>query len=103
MAGARCARPGAATGARRTRRGAAALASEARLARLLEALSWWRGPAFEDLDDQDWALVERRRLAELRLHAVEAVADARLRIGRASEAVPDLDAHVAAHPWREEG
>ncbi|MDA0136478.1 BTAD domain-containing putative transcriptional regulator [Solirubrobacter deserti] len=82
---------------------AATLASEARLGRLLEALGWWRGPAFADLDDQDWALGERRRLAELRLHAVEAVADARVRIGRAAEAVADLDAHVAAHPWREEG
>ena len=79
------------------------LPAERRLERLLEALSWWRGPAFAELDDQDWALLERRRLAELRLFAVEAVADARLRIGRAGEAVADLDAHVAAHPWREEG
>ncbi|MDA0183819.1 winged helix-turn-helix domain-containing protein, partial [Solirubrobacter phytolaccae] len=82
---------------------AADLPSEARLARLLEAVGAWRGPAFAELDDFDWARVERARLAELRLHAVESVADARLRLGLAADAVPDLDAHVAAHPWREEG
>lgn len=80
-----------------------ALPSEARLAALLEAVGLWRGPAFAELDDFDWARVERARLAELRLAAVESIADARLRLGRAADAVPDLDAHVAAHPWREEG
>ncbi|MCW3820442.1 AfsR/SARP family transcriptional regulator, partial [Micromonospora sp. DR5-3] len=30
-------------------------------------------------------------------------AEALLDLGRAAEAVPDLDAHVAEHPWREEG
>ncbi|MGW6773994.1 BTAD domain-containing putative transcriptional regulator, partial [Streptomyces sp. NPDC055037] len=42
------------------------------------------------------------RLAELRLHAVERRAGARLSLGLAAEAVPDLDAHVAEHPWRED-
>lgn len=83
--------------------GAASLPSEARLAALVEAVGMWRGPAFAELDDFDWARVERARLAELRLAAVESIADARLRLGLAADAVPDLDAHVAAHPWREEG
>ncbi|WP_202544211.1 AfsR/SARP family transcriptional regulator, partial [Streptomyces malaysiensis] len=43
----------------------------------------------------------RSRLAELRLHAVERQAEARLALGRAAEAVPDLEAHLAEHPWRE--
>ncbi|GAA3221629.1 AfsR/SARP family transcriptional regulator [Nonomuraea helvata] len=73
------------------------------LERLEEALGWWRGPAYADFADEPWALVERSRLTELRLHAVERLAEARLALGLAGAAVPDLDAHVADHPWREEG
>ena len=80
--------------ARRRRRG--------RARRLDEALGWWRGPAYADFADAPWARAERSRLAELRLHAVERRAEARLALGRAAEAVPDLDAHVAEHPWRED-
>ena len=45
---------------------------------------------------------ERARLTELRLRAVERLAEARLARGLAAEAIPDLDAHVAEHPWRED-
>ncbi|WP_369187649.1 BTAD domain-containing putative transcriptional regulator [Streptomyces sp. R08] len=72
------------------------------LNRLEEALSWWRGPAYADFDAAPWARAERSRLAELRLHAVERRAEAQLALGRAAMAVPDLDAHVAEHPWRED-
>jgi DNA-binding SARP family transcriptional activator len=92
--------------ARRFERTVAAVASAPpvdALVRLDAALSWWRGPAYDGLGDEAWARIERARLAELRLHAVERLAEARLAIGRAAEAVPDLDAHVADHPWREEG
>ncbi|MFI9597044.1 BTAD domain-containing putative transcriptional regulator [Nonomuraea sp. NPDC052265] len=71
-------------------------------ARLEEALGWWRGPAYAEFADEDWAHAERARLTELRLHAVERRAEAQLALGRAAEAVPDLDAHVAEHPWRED-
>ncbi|MGP3924172.1 BTAD domain-containing putative transcriptional regulator [Streptomyces sp. 8N616] len=71
-------------------------------ARLEEALGWWRGPAYAEFADQPWVRAERSRLAELRLHAVERQAEARLGLGLAAEAVPDLDAHVAEHPWRED-
>jgi DNA-binding SARP family transcriptional activator len=81
---------------------AAALPARDALARLEEALGWWRGPAYADLTGEDWAQVERSRLTELRLHAVERRAEARLALGMAAEAVPDLDAHVAEHPWRED-
>ncbi|WP_341716797.1 BTAD domain-containing putative transcriptional regulator [Micromonospora sp. FIMYZ51] len=70
--------------------------------RLDRALGWWRGPAYAGLDDEPWALVERSRLEQLRLNAIEQRAEARLTVGRASDVVPDLDAHVAEHPWREE-
>ncbi|MEU6782753.1 BTAD domain-containing putative transcriptional regulator [Nonomuraea angiospora] len=73
------------------------------LPRVEEALGWWRGPAYADFSDEPWARAERSRLTELRLHAVERQAEARLDLGLAGEAVPDLDAHVAEHPWREEG
>ncbi|MER7644082.1 BTAD domain-containing putative transcriptional regulator [Streptomyces sp. NPDC126522] len=72
------------------------------LNRLEEALSWWRGPAYADFAAAPWARTERSRLAELRLHAVERRAEAQLALGRAAMAVPDLDAHVAEHPWRED-
>ncbi|MEQ4720590.1 BTAD domain-containing putative transcriptional regulator [Nonomuraea sp. B19D2] len=82
---------------------AAAGPPEGDLERLTEALGWWRGPAYADFADEPWARVERSRLTELRLHALERQAEARLALGLAAAAVPDLDAHVADHPWREEG
>ncbi|MFD8816842.1 BTAD domain-containing putative transcriptional regulator, partial [Streptomyces sp. NPDC059627] len=72
-------------------------------ARLLgEALELWRGPAYAEFADEEWCRGERARLAELRLRAVEQRAEALLAAGRAAEAVPDLDAHLTGHPWREE-
>ncbi len=67
-----------------------------------EALGWWRGPAYAEFADEPWARAEHSRLAELRLRAIERRAEARLAQGMAAEAVPDLDAHVAEHPWRED-
>jgi DNA-binding SARP family transcriptional activator len=70
---------------------------------LEQALGWWHGPAYADFPDAAWARSERGRLTELRLVAVEQLARARLAAGRPETAVPDLDAHVADHPWREDG
>jgi DNA-binding SARP family transcriptional activator len=69
---------------------------------LLKALALWRGPAYADFADEDWTQGERSRLTELRLQAVERVAEARLASGLAAEAVPELDSHVTEHPWRED-
>ncbi|MET8068074.1 BTAD domain-containing putative transcriptional regulator, partial [Micromonospora sp. NPDC005313] len=74
----------------------------AALDRLDEALGWWRGPAYADFD-QPWAHAERSRLDQIRLTAVERRAEALLALDRAADAVPDLDAHVAQYPWREDG
>jgi len=71
--------------------------------RIPEALALWRGPAYAEFASQPWASVERSRLAELRLRAIERLAEQRIAAGAAAEAVPDLDAHVTEHPWREEG
>ncbi|PRX99012.1 BTAD domain-containing putative transcriptional regulator [Allonocardiopsis opalescens] len=81
---------------------AASLPAGDALARLDRALDWWRGPAYAEFADAPWAVAERSRLAELRLRGVERRAEARLALGLAAEAVPDLDAHVAEHPWRED-
>ncbi|MFD1326156.1 AfsR/SARP family transcriptional regulator, partial [Micromonospora sonneratiae] len=76
----------------------------ARLLPVLDsALSLWRGPAYAEFTEAPWARPERTRLTELRLRAVERRAQALLDLGRAAEAVPDLDAHAHGHPWREEG
>ncbi len=69
--------------------------------RLEEALGWWRGPAYADFADQPWARPDSRRLAELRLTAVERRAEALLALGSADQVAADLDAHTATHPWRE--
>ncbi|MET9831145.1 BTAD domain-containing putative transcriptional regulator [Streptomyces sp. NPDC006385] len=69
--------------------------------RLEEALGWWRGPAYAEFAEQAWARAESRRLAELRLHAVELRAEALLALGTADRAAADLRAHAAEHPWRE--
>ncbi|MGW6734976.1 BTAD domain-containing putative transcriptional regulator [Streptomyces sp. NPDC055013] len=69
--------------------------------RLDEALGWWRGPVYAEFADQPWARAESRRLAELRLHAVELRAEAQLTLGSADRAAADLQAHAAEHPWRE--
>jgi DNA-binding SARP family transcriptional activator len=73
------------------------------LEQLQAALDMWRGPAYAEFVQENWARGERSRLAELRLQAMEQQAQARLALGLAAEAVPDLDAHLAEHPWREEG
>ncbi|MGW7679399.1 AfsR/SARP family transcriptional regulator [Kribbella sp. NPDC054772] len=72
------------------------------LPELQRGLALWRGPAYAEFADEGWALAERSRLTELRLRAVERVAEARLAAGLAAEAVPELDAHVTEHPWRED-
>ncbi|WP_344016062.1 BTAD domain-containing putative transcriptional regulator [Pseudonocardia xinjiangensis] len=68
-----------------------------------EGLGLWRGPAYAEFAEQGWARGEAVRLDELRLLAVERRAEAGLAAGRAAESVPDLEAHVAAHPLREDG
>ncbi|MFG3073128.1 BTAD domain-containing putative transcriptional regulator [Streptomyces sp. NPDC048225] len=70
--------------------------------RLRAALEEWRGPAYAEFGTEDWARGERARLTELRLRAVERRAELLVELDRAAEAVPDLDAHLADHPWREE-
>lgn len=73
------------------------------LSQVDEALALWRGPAYAEFADQAWARAEIDRLDELRLLAAERRAEALLALGRAAEAVPDLEARTGTHPWREDG
>ncbi|MEU4559578.1 BTAD domain-containing putative transcriptional regulator [Actinoplanes sp. NPDC023936] len=68
-----------------------------------DALAMWRGPAYPEWTGDSWARGEIDRLDDLRLLAVERRAEALLHLGRAEEAVTDLQAHVVAAPLREDG
>jgi DNA-binding SARP family transcriptional activator len=72
-------------------------------ARLSAALACWRGGAFEEFGGLPWTDLEASRLEELRLAAMEARADAALRLGCAAQIVADLERLTAEHPLREEG
>ena len=65
------------------------------------ALGLWRGSAYAEFADEDWARPEAQRLEELRLVAHERFVEAELARGRAAEVVPRLEALVADHPLRE--
>ncbi|MDH6113828.1 DNA-binding SARP family transcriptional activator [Kitasatospora sp. MAP12-15] len=78
------------------RRGAFELAA----GRLDEALGLWRGSALVDVPSDLLQREEGERLAEDRLHAVEAKLEAELRLGRRS-VISDLRTLTAAHPGRE--
>lgn len=68
---------------------------------LSEALSLWRGRAYEDVAYEDFAATESRRLEELRLAATEHRIMAELRLGRSAGLVAELEVLVADHPERE--
>ncbi|MET0133316.1 MAG: BTAD domain-containing putative transcriptional regulator [Kibdelosporangium sp.] len=66
-----------------------------------EALELWRGPAFADFADEQFARPAITRLTELRLSALEDHADAELDIGRHSILVGELAQLVEQNPLRE--
>jgi DNA-binding SARP family transcriptional activator len=68
---------------------------------LREALSLRKGPPLPDLGDAQFAAIESARLEELHLAALEERIAADLALGRHGELVPELEALVAAHPYRE--
>lgn len=68
---------------------------------LTAALRLWRGPAFADVADAEFAAVEIARLEELRLSAVETRAEALLELAEDSDLVGELAPLVAEHPLRE--
>jgi YVTN family beta-propeller protein len=71
-------------------------------ARLLhEALDLWRDAPLAELQAEPFFAAAVAQLEELRLGALEERIDADLALGRHAVLVPELDALVAAHPYRE--
>ncbi|MFH7594828.1 BTAD domain-containing putative transcriptional regulator [Streptomyces racemochromogenes] len=70
---------------------------------LADALACWRGPAFQEHADEDWAAPEAARLTGLLADARELAAAADLRTGSPAEAARAAADLVAAQPLREEG
>ena len=68
---------------------------------LREALALWRGSPLGDLLAVPFAAAEVARLEEERLGAVEARLEAELALGRHAELIPELEALVGEHPFRE--
>ncbi|GAA4061158.1 BTAD domain-containing putative transcriptional regulator [Actinomadura miaoliensis] len=77
------------------------LEPRARAALLTDALELWRGPAYADFADEDFARAAITRLEEQRLTAVEDLAEARLVLGEHTALVGELRDVVARHPLRE--
>jgi DNA-binding SARP family transcriptional activator len=65
------------------------------------AVALWRGPALTEFADHEFARGEITRLAELRAQAIEDLVDARLRVGEATELIPELEQLVHEEPLRE--
>ena len=70
---------------------------------LLEgALALWRGPAFDEFTDREWAVPVAARLNELRANAGEQLFEARLHLGVDVRLVGDLERAVVEQPLREQ-
>ncbi|WP_409330577.1 BTAD domain-containing putative transcriptional regulator [Trujillonella humicola] len=74
---------------------------ERALADLDAALALWRGDALAEFAEDDFATATAARLTELRTSAEEDRLDVLLDLGRAAEALPELEAVVRRHPTRE--
>jgi DNA-binding SARP family transcriptional activator len=72
------------------------------LALLDDALALWRGPALAEFADEPFARAAADRWEALRLEAVEQRATALVGLGDPGRAVAELQAHLAAHPLREQ-
>lgn len=68
-----------------------------------EALALWQEPTVLLTLDTEWSRGQLARLADLHLTALEECAEAMVTVGRSSEVVGVLDAHIRDHPLRERG
>ena len=68
---------------------------------LEQALALWRGPAYAEFADEEWAAAEVARLTEQHLAAQDAWAEIAIRTGAAAEAVPAAEALIRQQPLRE--
>ncbi len=83
--------------------GARSTPDPARVRRALaDALSLWRGPAYEEFAHEGWAMAESRRLGERRAGAIEDLARRLLDAGAWSEAIARVEPLMAEQPFRDE-
>ena len=68
---------------------------------LRQALALWRGGAYAEFADEEWARPEAQRLEELRLVAHERLVEAELANGRATEMIPVIETLAREHELRE--
>ena len=64
-------------------------------------MALWRGAAYGEFADEDWARPEAQRLEELRLVAHDRLLEAERGCGRAADVVGRAEALVGEHPLRE--
>lgn len=74
---------------------------EAALGHWTRALSLWRGIPFADIPSDALAVVERRRLEEMRLQVLESQMELHLRLGRHAEILSEVRSLAMAEPFRE--
>jgi YVTN family beta-propeller protein len=68
---------------------------------LSDALALWRGSPLQEVEYDDFAQAEIRRLEELRLGIVADRIDVELELGRHADALGELEALAAEHPFDE--
>lgn len=73
----------------------------AAVSRFRQALEMWRGRPFAGHDGLEWLDLERLRLEELHLVALEGWFDAQLRNGTVTDILPVLESTAAGNPLRE--
>jgi DNA-binding SARP family transcriptional activator len=83
------------------RSGLAAGRPERAAAALEAALAMWRGAPLADLAYEPFAQREIARLDDLRARALELLIEAKLALGGHAEVIPELEALIAEHPYRE--
>ena len=66
-----------------------------------EALGLWRGSPYAEFASEEFAAAEVARLVELRARAIEERSAALLELGRPEEVIGELEAEIAAEPFRE--
>ena len=69
--------------------------------RLREALSLWRGSAYAEFADSEFAQAEATRLEQLKVVALETSFRVDLELGEAAGLVPELEKALAQHPTGE--
>lgn len=83
------------------RRALGVLNPELALSLFKRGLELWRGDAYADAADTDFASSEARRLEDLRILCLEDCLDAQLALGRHEQVLADARALATAHPFRE--